>query len=353
MTVAASAPGKLILIGEYGVLFGAPAVVMAVDRRAVVRLDDSEDGLCSLNPVGPGSDPARFTFQADGSLRWRGDADAAGHLLFERVLGALSDSGLVRPQAIEPFTATLDTRAFYRGGGENPIKLGLGSSAALTVALASALIGWQGEGGRPEPGIEWLGRLLHVHRAFQGGRGSGIDLAASLMGGVVEYRLDRDGSVAVAEPVQLPGGLSMVVVWTGRSADTGELLGRLSRQMAADGGRREIDTALDRLKEIATAGVLAVRARAVPAFLTTIDEFSEGMLELGRAAGLDIMSREHTELRVLARRFGVTYKPSGAGGGDIGIGFTEDMQAAGCFAQSVREAGFDVIDISPDAAGLR
>ena len=30
MTIEASAPGKLILIGEYAVLFGAPAVVMAV-----------------------------------------------------------------------------------------------------------------------------------------------------------------------------------------------------------------------------------------------------------------------------------------------------------------------------------
>ena len=33
-----SAPGKLFLIGEYGVLEGQPAVVAAVDRRVVGRL---------------------------------------------------------------------------------------------------------------------------------------------------------------------------------------------------------------------------------------------------------------------------------------------------------------------------
>jgi phosphomevalonate kinase len=34
----ASAPGKLVLAGEYAVLDGAPAIVMAVDRRAVVSV---------------------------------------------------------------------------------------------------------------------------------------------------------------------------------------------------------------------------------------------------------------------------------------------------------------------------
>ena len=38
MNVRTSAPGKVILSGEYAVLDGAPAVVMAVDRRARVSV---------------------------------------------------------------------------------------------------------------------------------------------------------------------------------------------------------------------------------------------------------------------------------------------------------------------------
>ena len=34
----ASAPGKVVLSGEYAVLDGAPAVCMAVDRRAIARV---------------------------------------------------------------------------------------------------------------------------------------------------------------------------------------------------------------------------------------------------------------------------------------------------------------------------
>ena len=33
MTVVASAPGKIVLSGEYAVLFGAPAICLAVNRR--------------------------------------------------------------------------------------------------------------------------------------------------------------------------------------------------------------------------------------------------------------------------------------------------------------------------------
>src|ERR1043166_3119640 len=40
----ASAPGKLIVAGEYAVLDGAPAIVVAVDRRAVARRNATPRG---------------------------------------------------------------------------------------------------------------------------------------------------------------------------------------------------------------------------------------------------------------------------------------------------------------------
>ena len=52
MTVVASAPGKIVLSGEYAVLFGAPAVCMAVTRRAVVTGADSADGECHVTTPG-------------------------------------------------------------------------------------------------------------------------------------------------------------------------------------------------------------------------------------------------------------------------------------------------------------
>ena len=39
MRRVASAPGKFVLSGEYAVLDGAPAICVAVDRRAVVTIE--------------------------------------------------------------------------------------------------------------------------------------------------------------------------------------------------------------------------------------------------------------------------------------------------------------------------
>ena len=46
------ADGKIVLAGEYAVLWGAPAVCMAVDRRAVVTVDKSANGQCRVTTPG-------------------------------------------------------------------------------------------------------------------------------------------------------------------------------------------------------------------------------------------------------------------------------------------------------------
>ena len=354
MTIAASAPGKLVLIGEYGVLFGAPAVVMAVNRRATVRLAESEDGFSRVDSPGQEWEPARFTIEPDGGLRWCSTPRVAGrYLLFERIVDSLAEFGLVRPESVAPFTASLDTREFFRRGDGKAVKLGLGSSAALTVALASALLKWAGTGERVELGIEWLQRLLNLHRAYQGGRGSGVDLAASLMGGLVEYRLQDDGSVATAAPLDLPEGLFMAVVWTGRGADTGDFLGRLSLRMDGEGGRGKIDDALDRLGQAASAGVRRPAqpgCGVVPGDDRHFRRGSGGTGPGGRA-------RDHVSG---ARRAPPPGQPVGrqlqaqwSRRWRHRHRFRERSRSAGPVYRDGWRSGFPVLDVSLDPAGLR
>jgi phosphomevalonate kinase len=52
MRSVASAPGKIVLAGEYAVLWDAPAICMAVTRRAVASVTDSADGTCHLRTPG-------------------------------------------------------------------------------------------------------------------------------------------------------------------------------------------------------------------------------------------------------------------------------------------------------------
>jgi len=342
-SVTCSAPGKLVLLGEYAVLFGHPAVVAAVDRRARVELRPTGGPAWELDAPGWAEGPVSFSLDRSGGVRWTdpNPATPSRWTLVERILEWLLASG-TDPAQLSPASIELDTCAFFHDAGAGRTKLGLGSSAALTVALTTALARWAGA---PLPELD---SLLELHRRYQGGRGSGVDLAASLVGGVLEYRLAGNG--AVAEPLALPATLSAVVVWTGRSASTAAFLARLDERLAVDNGA--VESALAGLGRTSRTGVDHLRAGAVAAWLDDVDRHVDGLDALGRAAGLDILSDEHRRLRRLARTAGVRYKPSGAGGGDMGIAFTDDADAAAAFSAAADAAGFIVLEASLDAPGV-
>jgi phosphomevalonate kinase len=163
------APGKIVIVGEYAVLDGAPAVVAAVDRGVA----------CEVLPASE-----RRTTTPDGDARFVTPAlDAAGAPAAHYIFSAWNP----------PQTAT---------------KAGLGGSAAATVAAVVAGRALCGLG--PDPTA--VHTLAHkVHHAVQGS-GSGIDIAASAHGGVLVF---QDGAVRSAT-CPLP-----VVVYAGTSAKTG------------------------------------------------------------------------------------------------------------------------------------
>jgi phosphomevalonate kinase len=341
MEVTCSAPGKLVLLGEYAVLFGHPAAVLAVNRRAEVRLRRSNTPRWSVIAPGLEDRSTSFRLDRDGGFSWdRPRSEAAERLaLAERVIGSLVDSGSIDPSGADPAEVVLDTRAFFHDG----TKLGLGSSAALTVALTAAVRRWVGVTARPG-----LSELLRLHRSFQGGRGSGIDLAASLNGGVLDYRV---GGSPTAGSLTLPVGLRLVFVWTGRSASTSDFLRRLHDGLDRDDGA--IRSALDELGQLSAVGIADLEAGNVPAVLDGVQSFGLAMDRLGEAAGIPILSDEHRQLRLLAEETGIRYKPSGAGGGDIGIGFTDAPDLATAFADRARSAGFEPLDLALDPTGLQ
>lgn len=331
-------------------LFGHPAVVLAVNRRARVDLRVAESGDWSV--TAPGFEEGRIEFAFDGTngFRWREpDSDSAGRLvLVERLLSSLVAARLFDPESRTPASITLDTREFFQSTASGVVKLGLGSSAALTVALTDALRSW-GHRDKRRTIID-LAELLDLHRTFQGGRGSGIDLAASVTGGVVEYVLTDGGRTPSATPLELSDNLHLVFLWTGRSASTGDFLATLEAGMRSDEGA--IASVLNELGGISVAGIGDLRAGRIPAFLDRVSDFGNAMERLGHATGIPILSDEHLELHRLAEDMGVSYKPSGAGGGDVGIGFTDDPKRAKAFAAKAAKAGFQSLDLEIDPVGV-
>jgi phosphomevalonate kinase len=342
----ASAPGKLVLLGEYAVVDGAPAVVAAVDRRARVTATPAPGGSWSVTAPGLQDEPAAFTLGPAGEPCWRRAADAGRLPLLEGLLSAWTGLAGSEAPRLPPLALELDTRAFFERCGAAPAKLGLGSSAALTVALAAVLARAAGA----EPGPAWMERLVSMHRGLQGGRGSGVDVAASLLGGVLEYARDPASGAVTTAPLELPPGLGLRCLWTGRPASTAGFLERLEARRAAAPER--VGGALAILGAAARDGAAAARAGDAAAFAAAVAASWAGFEALGAVLELPLLSAEHRALKRLADGCGVAYKPSGAGGGDLGLAVAAQPERLDELVSRARAAGFTAPGLALGAAGL-
>ncbi|MGI9248705.1 MAG: mevalonate kinase family protein [Woeseiaceae bacterium] len=287
--VLASAPGKVVLCGEYAVLDGAPAVCMAVNRRAKVEVTDSDGDWHRVTAPGYSSLEGRFV--VDGAaVDWLQGAEE--YRIVDAVWRAVASRSPARPGK-GCLSIELDTRAFVdNASGE---KIGIGSSAALAVALAAAL----------SQSNEVRSDALRAHRLFQRSVGSGVDVATSASGGLVEYRM-KDASVA---SLHWPEGLRYRLIWTGVPASTRTKLDKLQKT-----GHRASGTALASAAEsMANAwhSALAVMSQ-YPAYIEALWQFSVDH-------DLGIFDAGHDKLVSEAAAAGLVYKPCGAGGGDIGV----------------------------------
>jgi phosphomevalonate kinase len=338
MRIEASAPGKLVLVGEYAVLEGAPALVLAIDRRARVVLDECEGDACRIDAPDIGVVGAHWRLDVDGCVRW--DELDGTDIERLRLLTTLIET-LCAGRAPAPFRARLDTRAFFLDDARQ--KLGLGSSAALTVAMTAALCAHQG---CEVPSAQ---RLIAMHRMFQDGRGSGVDVAASLRGGAVTYRLHS--SAPRIAPAAWPASLHWCCVWSGRPAQTAEMLARMSVWRAR--APASYGLLLRDLRLCAEAATMAIETGNAAALLETVSLYADGLRKLGEASGVDIFSLEHQAIAACAAACGVVYKPCGAGGGDVGIAVSNDPLRLREFRLRVAREGFREIELELDAWGLR
>jgi phosphomevalonate kinase len=308
----ARAPGKLVLSGAYAVLEGAPALVAAVDRYA-------------------GADPAR-----------------PAERITEEVRAALA-LGLL-DQA--PWFDASPLRAATPGQPSR--KLGLGSSAAILVASMAARSAFQrrDRGGGPPWWDEatLLAGALAAHRAAQGG-GSGLDVAASVLGGVLRCTLDLGAPAKLgpgprldAAPHALPPDLVVAVFASSAEAMTRSMLEAVRAFASRDpGGYRAL------LDAAATGAAAAVSAGSAADFAAALDRQVDALAELGDRAGAPIVTPALRALRKAASDEGAALAPSGAGGGDVAI-FVGRAAPSAAFLARAEAAG---LVLEPMAIGAR
>ena len=326
--VAASAPGKLFLTGEYAVLAGAPALVAAVDRRAHVEVAlESGPGPLTVESLAEGT--RRVIDDPEGDPVGSGDAGA--------ILAALRTARTAAPSLRAMRTRVLvDTRAFLAGGE----KLGLGRSAATVAAAVAAVLACVGREDRGEI----LEAALAAHALLQDGRGSGADVAAAARGGVIEFR--RDGGEVGIRPRALPPGLHLLVGWSGEGGATDPMLRRFAT-------RARESRALGELVAVAERAAAAVERGDGAALLDAVASTADLLARLGEETGIPIVTPALERLVVAARRVGAAAKPAGAGGGDCGIALATSPAQADAVCAAWRAAGIVPLPVTIAAEGVR
>lgn len=202
--IATSAPGSLMVLGEHAVLHGKHALVCAINRRISIHLLPMEGGRITISS-------SLGEYQAPLSK-------LTDHPSFRFVLQAIKQH---RDRMSSGFKLTIDS--------EFSSNIGLGSSAAVTVATHAALMQWLA-GSKPARG-ELFAQALETVHAVQG-RGSGADLAASVFGGMVGYR-------TTPEFFPVKATLPLTAVYCGYKTPTPEVIQKVETLRKGDPAKFE------------------------------------------------------------------------------------------------------------------
>ena len=328
-SAVASAPGKVVLSGEYAVLEGAPAICMAIDKRARAEVSMAASDYQTVRTSGYIDGQWKFSANQDGIFEWIGDGPPEGGLdLLHEVWAGMGISG--------NFDISLDTSKFL-----DPVsgsKLGLGSSAALTVALVTAF-----SNVTERAGVD-AKNAAEAHRRLQHGQGSGVDIAASLAGGVIEFRMQDE---VFGRPMTWPVGLEYALLWSGLPSSTSEQLRKLDEARRSMG----FPASITRLCEAAEATASCWANGGTTDLLAEFHRYVNVLMQFDVDHDLGIFDAGHKELAEAAAERKVVYKPCGAGGGDSGVVFATDREAVAEFANFAGHCGYRLLDVSLEVSG--
>lgn len=305
--VACSAPGKLILFGEHAVVFGEPALSIAVGFRARTKAEAAD----SFSVNGESLDIRRYRY----------------------VKRAIEEVWLGGPLALEVES-------------EIPVAAGLGSSAAVTVSTLGVLLYLQGQfnpvaiaekGFTVELGVQGNASPIDTTTATHGG---GVLVDESGGSGLL-WTLTEAEKKWFLHNCPLPE-LSLVVGNTGIKAETGPLVAGVKKLAAKS------ELAREQIKEI---GQITLEGKVA---------LQEG--DLARAG--ELMKRNHELLnaigvghpaldKLVAACEGLCYgaKLTGAGGGGSMVALTDEPDKV---SQKIKQAGGRpyIVTYSPEGVRL-
>ena len=274
MGVIASAPAKIILLGEHFVVYGEPAIVMAIDKRVYARVEKRNDNRLHVRSM----DLNLEVFFENGSFRVeQGDLKEA-KMKFEPVKQAIEKVMEKHGQHVG-----LDIEI----NSTVPVGAGLGSSAAVIAATTAAT----GAILDVKLSKEDILRITYTAEKIVHGIPSGVDPAISTMGGTMLFQMDTG-----FKPLEVKTNIPLIIGDTGVERSTRvqvekvrDLVDKYPRvtEHLMKAAREIVLRAIDALKEndLETLGTMMNINHALLYGIGVSDESLERLANAARKAG--------------------------------------------------------------------
>jgi mevalonate kinase len=207
MQIKASAPGKVILFGEHAVVYGKPAIAIAVKKYAHVTIKKRSDLQINLEIIDLGVS-ASLNIQ-DESINCQNKQTETGILKYVlKALKLIHDEDKSPEESPKGMDIQLEI--------EMPVGAGLGSSAAVTVATLAAANRYY----ETDLKLEEIAALAHQVELEVQKAASPIDTTLSTYGGAIYL----EKNAKRIEKLTLNWELPLVIGHTFREGNTAELV---------------------------------------------------------------------------------------------------------------------------------
>jgi len=315
--VSGSGSGKVILLGEHAVVHGVPAIAAGLSVGATAEAGDESAVVLRIEPWGVVARP--------------GDETALG-VAFDALLRARHADRSSAERA--PSDRSIDARVSLPGSA------GLGSSAALAVAVLRAL---DARDGIVRDTARSQAIALAWERVFHGNP-SGIDTAMALAGGLARYtRRPAPGESALV-PVMSARELRLVVGHSGEPGSTREMVARVAEKKNEPGWEATLTEFVDVVSEGQTAierGELSGLGRAFDRCQALLSAWNVS------TPVLDAMCAQAREAGALGAKL------TGGGGGGCMIALVSGEEDAAQVLQALRAMGREAFETTIAASAAR
>jgi mevalonate kinase len=316
------------LFGEHAVVYGEPAIAIAIDRRVKVRAEKRDDGAVRVEARDLVLAGFKALFMPNGSVALEGESG--------KVLSALSYVKKAVEVVRERFGVYVGAHMTITS--EMPVGAGLGTSAAVAVSVVKAYSLLAGLDLSKDECAE-LG--YQVELSVQG-RASRMDTTTSAIGGALYIDPRREKVYETLKGVE--GLRGLVVGYVNREASTGEMVERVKR--LRDAYPEVLNQVIRAVGEVSKKARKAMESGDVEE-LGRLMNINHGLLE-----AMGVSTSRLSQMVYAARAAGALgSKITGAGGGGCIVALAPQREE-GVIA-ALKAIGATAFSVSPTSDGVR